>query len=197
MFTTNPSLPSFNPAAFDGALRFSNVALEGAQRISELYVGFTKDLLVDFDKNLKAVQEIKDVEKLLSYNRGLFTPAIEKSLAFSRAYYDVLVGIQGEFSQLAEAQLQGLNKQVLSNLDDAVKAAPASESAVAALKSAMAAASSAYDTVSDTAKKVAAELTEASVAAVATTAQSVAAVASAADKAGVAKAPAKAAAKKA
>jgi adenine-specific DNA methylase len=79
--------------------------------------------------------------------------------------YEIASQSQEEFSKLFEAQIAELNKNLATALDKAAKSAPAgSDVAVAAVKSAIAAANSAYDSVSKAAKQVA-EIAEANVAA--------------------------------
>ena len=86
-------------------------------------------------------------------------------MAYSRSLYEIAAQTQEEISKVVEAQFTETNKNVASVLDKAAKNAPAgSDVAVAAVKSAIAAANSAYDSISKAAKQVA-EIAEANVAA--------------------------------
>jgi hypothetical protein len=90
---------------------------------------------------------------------------VEKAVAYSRGVYEIATQTSEELSKVFEGQFAELNKNVSSALDKAAKNAPAgSDVAVAAVKSAIAAANSAYDSISKAAKQVA-EITEANVAA--------------------------------
>jgi adenine-specific DNA methylase len=90
---------------------------------------------------------------------------VEKAVAYSRSIYEIATQTQEELTKVFEAQYVEINKNVTSALDKAVKNAPAgSDVAVAAVKSAIAAANSAYDSMSKAAKQVA-EIAEANVAA--------------------------------
>jgi gamma-glutamyl:cysteine ligase YbdK (ATP-grasp superfamily) len=105
----------------------------------------------------------------------------EKAVAYSRSVYEITTQSQGEFTKILDSQYAEMNKNVSSALDKAVKGAPAgSDVAVAAVKSAIAAANSAYETMNKAAKQVA-EMTEANVAAA--TSATVKAVGAAAPKA--------------
>ncbi|MNC88328.1 hypothetical protein D3C83_41300 [compost metagenome] len=69
--------------------------------------------------------------------------------------YDVAAATQAEFGKLVEEQVAEFNRQVVATLDKMVKNAPAgSELGIAAVKSAIAAANSAYDNMSKAAKQV-------------------------------------------
>jgi adenine-specific DNA methylase len=90
---------------------------------------------------------------------------VEKVVAYSRSIYEIASQTQEELSKVFEGQIAEINKNVTSALDKAAKNAPAgSDVAVAAVKSAIAAANSAFDSISKAAKQVA-EITEANVAA--------------------------------
>ncbi|MFA6445037.1 MAG: TIGR01841 family phasin, partial [Sterolibacterium sp.] len=92
-------------------------------------------------------------------------PAAEKAVAYSRSIYEIATQTQEEVSKIVESQFAEANKNVAVALDKAAKNAPAgSDVAVAAVKSAIAAANSAYDSMTKAAKQVA-EITEANVAA--------------------------------
>ena len=81
-------------------------------------------------------------------------PALEKALAYSRKVYEVSTQTQGEVTKLVEAQAAEMNKNMVSLLDKFAKNAPAgSDVAVAAVKSALAAANTAYDSLSKVAKQ--------------------------------------------
>src|SRR5574340_1184233 len=93
-------------------------------------------------------------------------PLFEKTVAYSRSLYEISAQTQEEFSKVVEAQFSELNRNVAAMLDKAAQSAPAgSDVAVAAMKSAIAAANSAYDSINKAAKQVA-EIAEANVAAV-------------------------------
>ncbi|HQZ02626.1 MAG TPA: phasin family protein, partial [Thauera sp.] len=85
--------------------------------------------------------------------------------AYARSVYEITSQSQEEVSKVMESQVAEMNKGVATALDKAAKSAPAgSDVAVAAVKSAIAAANSAYDSMSKAAKQVA-EIAEANVAA--------------------------------
>jgi len=79
--------------------------------------------------------------------------------------YEISAQTQEELAKMVEAQYAEFQKSVAGLLDQAAKSAPAgSDVAVAAVKSAIAAANSAFDNMNKAAKQVA-EITEANVAA--------------------------------
>ena len=122
-------------------------------------------VLEDSVASTKALMGAKDVQELISLQTSLAQPMVEKAVAYSRSIYEIASQTQEEVSKLFEAQVAEANKTFAAALDKAAKSAPAgSDVAVAAVKSAIAAANSAYDSVTKAAKQVA-EIAEANVAA--------------------------------
>ena len=165
MFTTPEQLSSANKANVETMLTLANTAFASAERFAALNLNTARAVLEDSVNNAKALLGAKDVQEIVTLQATLSQPAVEKAVAYSRSVDEISAQTQEEFSKLVEAQFAEVNKNVASSLDKAAKSAPAgSDVAVAAVKSAIAAANSAYDTMSKAAKQVA-EIAEANVAA--------------------------------
>jgi len=165
MYTTPEQLSTANKANVETLLTIANTAFASAERIAALNLNTARVLLEDAVGNAKALMAAKDVQELMSLQTALAQPALEKAVAYSRSVYEIATQTQEELGKVFEGQFAELNKNVSTALDKAAKNAPAgSDVAVAAVKSAIAAANSAYDSMSKAAKQVA-EMTEANVAA--------------------------------
>lgn len=181
MYTTPEQLAGANKANVETLLTIANTAFASAERLAALNLNTARILLEDSVNNAKSLLAAKDVQELLSLQTALAQPAFEKAVAYSRSVYEIATQTQDEFSKIFDSQYVELNKNVTSALDKVVKNAPAgSDVAVAAVKSALAAANSAYETMNKAAKQVA-EMAEANVAAA--TSATVKAVGAAAPKA--------------
>jgi len=165
MYTTPEQLAGANKANVETLLTIANTAFASAERLAALNLNTARILLEDSVNNAKALLGVKDVQELMSTQAALAQPVFEKAVAYSRSVYEIAAQTQDEFSKIFDSQYVEINKNVTSALDKAVKNAPAgSDVAVAAVKSAIAAANSAYETMNKAAKQVA-EMTEANVAA--------------------------------
>lgn len=165
MLTTPEQLATANKANVEAMLTLANTAFASAERLAALNLNTARAVLEDSVNNAKALLGAKDLQEVISLQATLAQPTVEKAVAYSRSVYEISAQTQEEFSKLVEAQFAEVNKNVASTLDKAAKSAPAgSDVAVAAVKSAIAAANSAYDTMSKAAKQVA-EIAEANVAA--------------------------------
>ncbi len=165
MFATPEQLAATNKANVESLLTLANTAFASAERLAALNLNTARAVLEDSVSNAKTLLSAKDPQELVSLQVSLTQPMIEKVVAYSRNAYDIASQTQEEVAKVFEAQFAEVNKTVATLLDKAAKSAPAgSDVAVAAVKSAIAAANSAYDSMSKAAKQVA-EIAEANVAA--------------------------------
>jgi phasin family protein len=168
MYTTPEQIAGANKANVETLLTIANTTFASAERLAALNLNTARILLEDSVNNAKTLLAAKDVQELVSMQTALAQPAFEKAIAYSRSIYEIATQTQEEFSKIFDSQYVELNKNVSSVLDKAAKSAPAgSDVAVAAVKSAIAAANSAYETMNKAAKQVA-EMAEANVAAATT-----------------------------
>jgi len=173
LFSEESPMTTFNPEQFAASnkanietlLSLTNSAFANAERLAALNLNTARSVLEDSVSNTKALLGTKDVQELVSLQASLIQPLLEKSVAYARSVYEIASQGQEELAKVLETQLAELNKNVSSALDKAAKSAPAgSDVAVAAVKSAIAAANSAYDNFSKAVKQ-ATEIAEANVAA--------------------------------
>lgn len=167
MLNATENLIALNRANVEAAVQAANIALHGLERLVEVQLSAAKAAVADSARAAKATAEAKDLSGLLALQASLAGPGMEKAAGFSRSVYEIATQTQAELTKLAEERIADFNRSAIAALEQAAKAAPSgtgADAAVALVKSAVAAASSAYDTLSKTAKQVA-ELTEANVAA--------------------------------
>jgi len=151
-------------AQFDKAVRLSSIVLTSAERLATLQMDLARKLLADQAQAFKTLSEVKDPKGLVEYQSTLAQPSIDQALTVARNVYDAAVATQNELSAFIEEQVVENNKSLISTLDRLAKNAPAgSDVAVSALKTLVNQSSAAFESVSSTAKKVGAEIAEASV----------------------------------
>lgn len=151
-------------------LGLTSKAFEGMEKIVELNLTASKAALAESGEHAKAIWSAKDAQELLALQSGLLQPLAEKAAAYSRHLYDIAAGSSAELSATFESQAAEAQKKFMGLVDTAAKNAPAgSESAVAVMKSAVAAANNAMESVQKTVKQ-ATDAAEANFKAVAATA---------------------------
>ncbi|MCB1890013.1 MAG: phasin family protein [Rhodocyclaceae bacterium] len=163
MFVTPEQFAATGKANVESLLSVANAAFASAERLTALNLNTARAVLEDGVANAKSLMGAKDVQELVALQSAMAQPMVEKAVAYSRNVYEIATQTQEELSKMVEAQLTEANKNVAEALDKAAKSAPAgSDVAVAAVKQAIAAANSAYDSMTKAAKQVA-EIAEANV----------------------------------
>lgn len=171
MYVTPDQIAASNKAAVEGLIGLANTQFAAYERLSSLNFNATKAAYEDGINHARALLNAKDVQEFVNLNAAAAQPVLEKALAYSRSVYEVATQTQGELTKFVEAQAAEINKGIVSFLDKYAKNAPAgSDVAVAAIKSALAAANSAYDSYAKVAKQ-ASDLAEANFAAATTVAK--------------------------
>ena len=145
-------------------------AFEGVEKLVELNVQASRAALAESANHTQSFMGVKDAQELLALQAGLFQPLAEKTAAYSRHLYDITSGSTAELNKTFEIQAAEAQKKFMGLVDNAAKNAPAgSESAVAMMKSAVAAANNAFESVQKAVKQ-ASEMAEANLTAVTATA---------------------------
>lgn len=157
-----------NKASVEAMLTVANTVFASAERLAALNLNTARTLLEDSVANTKALLSAKNVQELASMQATLAQPSLEKAVAYSRSVYEIATQTQSELAKVSEAQIAEMKATLADTLDQALKNSPAgSEVAVAAVKSAIAAANAAYDNMTKAAKQVT-DMAEANVAAATT-----------------------------
>jgi phasin family protein len=145
-------------------------AFEGIEKLVELNMQVAKAAIGEVAETAKAAMSVKDAQELMALQAGLLQPVAEKAAAYSRHLYDIAATTNADIGKVAEAQAAEAQKKFMAVVDNAVKNAPAgTENAVALVKSAVAAANNAYESVHKAAKQ-AADVAEANFQAITNTA---------------------------
>ncbi len=132
----------------------TNKAFSGVEKLVELNITASKAAIAEASDTSKAFLSVKDAQELLAMQAGLFQPLAEKTAAYSRHLYDIASSTGAEFGAAAEAQAAEAQKKFMALVDNAAKNAPAgSETAVAVMKSAVAAANNALESVQKAVKQ--------------------------------------------
>jgi phasin family protein len=174
MYVTLEQIQSANKANVEAFLAVANAQFASFEKLATIQATAFKSAFEDSVVNTRALLGAKDVQEFVSLQNSFAQPAIEKAIAYSKSVYEVATGAKAELSKVAERRVAEWNENFVTLLDKVSKNAPAgSDVAVAAVKSMLAAANSAYDNLTKAAKQ-ATEIAEANVAAATETARGLA-----------------------
>ncbi|MBB1077373.1 phasin family protein [Rhodoferax sp. 4810] len=154
MMMTVEQVMASQKANMETLLSLTAKAFEGVEKIVELNMAASKAALAESTDNAKAMLSVKDAQELMALQSGLMQPLAEKTAAYSRHLYEIASGTTSEITKAMEGQAAQAQQQFTGMMDTATKNAPAgSEAAVAVMKSAVAAATNALESVQKAVKQ--------------------------------------------
>ncbi|WP_411878416.1 phasin family protein [Polaromonas sp. YR568] len=154
MMLTAEQVLASHKANIETLFGLTHKAFEGVEKLVELNVQATKAALAETANHTQAVMGVKDAQELMALQAGLVQPLAEKTAAYSRHLYDIASAAGADLGKTFEAQTADAQKKFVGLVDNAAKNAPAgSETAVAVLKSAVAAANNAFESVQKAVKQ--------------------------------------------
>ena len=165
MYVTPEQIQAANKSNVETFLAVANAQFAALEKLATLNATVVKNAFEDSIASARALLGAKDVQEFVGLQNTFAQPAIEKAIAYSKNVYEVATDTNAELSKVAERRVAEWNENFVSLLDKVSKNAPAgSDIAVAAVKSMLAAANSAYDNMNRVAKQ-ATEMAEANVSA--------------------------------
>jgi len=143
-------------AAVNSLLAAQTALFGGFEKLVDLNMKVVKATLDEAAQRTQQTVEVKDAQEAVALASSLVQPGAEKVLAYSKQVFDIVSGVQTELTKLTEAQVVEGRQQLSDSVEQLVRNAPAgSEAAVSLLKSSLATANSAYDSLSKAAKQAA------------------------------------------
>ena len=157
-------------ASIETLFGLTHKAFEGVEKLVELNMQATKAALAETANHAQAVMGAKDAQEFMALQAGMVQPLAEKTAAYSRHLYDIASAAGADLGKTFEGQAAEAQQKLAGMMDSATKNAPAgSETTVAVMKSAVAAANNAFESMQKAVKQ-ASDMAEANFNTVATTA---------------------------
>jgi phasin family protein len=139
-------LTAANEAAIDQFSHFAKLSVANAEKLAELSLGAARDSLELATQHAQSLAAARDVQEVFAINSAAIEPAMKRAYAFSRSAYATATETGDEVKRVFEKQSAEINQVALAAMEEAFKYAPAgSETAIGNVKSAIAAAQTAYD----------------------------------------------------
>lgn len=169
-------------AQLEALLGLSRQAFDGAEKLLQLNVQVLKTALEETQSRAKQALSVQDPREFIAIQGEAVQPIAEKTAEYGRELYQIISETQAGFAQAFEAQINAQQERAEQMLDNFSRnAPPGSETAVAAVKSAINASNAAYDSARK-ATKQAIDIAENNLDAVTSAAVSTAQVSAAATK---------------
>jgi phasin family protein len=149
-------LTQASQAALDTASRAARISLDSAERTLAVQIEYTRGYLKQATVTAQAVAQVRDVQELFALRARLAENAVENLMGYTRSLYEVASEAQAEYTRLAEERMGAFQRVVSESVEQAAQSAPAgSDVAVAAVKSQLAAATTAWDSFTKAARHMA------------------------------------------
>ncbi|RYF60940.1 MAG: phasin family protein [Comamonadaceae bacterium] len=154
MALTADQMIAAQKANLDTMFGLTSKAFEGLEKLVELNVTASRAALTEAQGAAQAMLSVKDAQELLALHASMMQPLAEKTAAYSKHLYDIAQGTGAEFGRALESKAAEAQQNFVGLVDSASKNAPAgSETAVAMMKSAVAAANNAFESVQKAVKQ--------------------------------------------
>ena len=139
-------LTAANQAAIDQFSYFARLSLANIEKFAEMGLEAARDSVVRGASHAQSLSSARDVHEVIAINSAALEPALKRAYAYSRSAFEQAAQTNDTVKRALEKQTAELSRTSLAALEEAFKYAPAgSESVVGNVKSALAAAQSAYD----------------------------------------------------
>ena len=148
-------LTAANEAAIDQFNYFAQLSLANFEKFASLGLSAAKESLDQATQHAQSLAGARDVHEVIALNSAAVEPALKRVYAYSRTAYETAAQTNEEVKKVFEKQTAELNAAAVAALEEAFKYAPAgSEQVVGGVKSALAAAQSAYNNVAAINKQI-------------------------------------------
>ena len=148
-------LTAANEAAINQFTYFAQLSLANVERFTELGLGAARASVEQAAAHAQSLAGAKDVHEVIALNSAAIEPVMKRAYAYSRTAYETAAETNDEVKRVFEKQTAELNRAAVAALEEAFKYAPAgSESVVDNVKTAIAAAQSAYNNIASINKQV-------------------------------------------
>ena len=144
-----------NEAAINQFSYFAQLSLANAERFAELSLAAARDSVEQATAHAQSLAGAKDVHEVIAINSAAVEPVLKRAYALSRTAYETTAETNNEVKKVFEKQAAEYNRAAVAALEEAFKYAPAgSETVVENVKTAIAAAQSAYNNVAAINKQI-------------------------------------------
>ena len=165
MYVTPDQVIANGKAGAEAAMALAATQFGTLEKLAALNFNATKGAFEDGLNHARALLGARDIQEWVNLNVGAVQPNVEKLIAYSRSLYELATESQAQSTRFVEGQATEWNRNLVGLVDRLAKDAPVgSDVVVAAVKSALATANTAYDSFAKAAKQTT-EIAEANIAA--------------------------------
>lgn len=143
-------------AALDAVMAVQGSMFNGFEKLVDLNLKVMKATMDEVSQKTQEAMGVKDAQEAVAMSSSLVQPTAEKAVAYSKHVYDIVAGVQADLAKLTEGKMAEGQKNLAELVEQFSRNAPSgAEGTVAMLKSSLAQANAAYDSMTKAAKQAA------------------------------------------
>lgn len=143
-------------AALDAMMAVQGSMFNGFEKLVDLNLKVMKATMDEVSQKTQQAMGVKDAQEVVAMSSSLVQPTAEKAAAYGKHVYDIVAGVQADLAKLTEGQMAESQKQMTELVEQFSRNAPSgAEGTVAMLKSSLAQANAAYESMTKAAKQAA------------------------------------------
>ena len=148
-------LTAANEAAINQFTQLAQLNLANLEKLTQLGLGAARETVEQATAHAQNLAGAKDVHEVIALNSAALEPVLKRAYAYSRTAYETAADANAEVKRVFEKQTNEFNRAAVAALEEAFKYAPAgSESVVENVKTAFAAAQTAYNNLATINKQI-------------------------------------------
>lgn len=143
-------------ATLEALMAVQGTVFSGFEKLVDLNLKVMKATMDEASQKTQQAMGIKDAQDVVSMTSGMVQPSAEKAAAYSKHVYDIVSGVQADLTKLAEGKVAESQKHMSAAVEQFSRNAPSgSEGTISMIKSSLAQATAAYDSMNKAAKQAA------------------------------------------
>ena len=148
-------LTAANEAAITQLTQLAQLNLANLEKFTQLGLGAARESVEQATAHAQSLAGAKDVHEVIALNSAALEPVLKRAYAYSRTAYETAADANAEVKRVFEKQAAELNRAAVAAIEEAFKYAPTgSESVVENVKTAFAAAQTAYNNLASINKQI-------------------------------------------
>lgn len=156
MTTMPKELIESQKATVDAIMAVQGTLFNGFEKLVDLNLKVMKASMDEASEKAHEAMTVKDAQEAVAMSSALVQPSAEKVMAYNKHVYDIVTGMQADLAKLVEGKMAESQKHMTDVIEQVTRNAPSgSEGAVSMLKSSLAQANAAYESMTKAAKQAA------------------------------------------
>ena len=143
-------------ATLEAMMAVQGTVFSGFEKLVDLNLKVMKATMDEASQKAQEVMGIKDAQDAVAMSSGMVQPSAEKAVAYSKHVYDIVSSVQADLAKLAEGKVAESQKHLSDAVEQFSRNAPnGAEGTISMIKSSLAQATAAYDSMTKAAKQAA------------------------------------------